>query len=51
MVKNAVGWAMQENRNETKTPILLKKGARVVKETRRNIIQSCDIRAARGSGL
>jgi hypothetical protein len=35
MVKNAVGWDVRENRI---APILLKKGARVVKETRRNII-------------
>ena len=51
MVKNAVGWDMRNNRIDTKPPILLKKGAREVKETRRSIIQSCDIRAARGSGL
>jgi hypothetical protein len=51
MVKNAVGWDTRDNRIETKAPILLKKGARVVKEARRSIIQSCNIRAARGSGL
>ncbi len=46
IVRNAaaVGWDMRENRLETKTPILLKTGAREADETRRNIIQ---FRAAR----
>ena len=45
MVKNPVSWDMR-------IEILLKKGARmVIKEARRNIIQSCNIRAARDSGL
>lgn len=48
MVKKAVGLDMRENRMES---ILLKKGARVVMETRRDIIQSYSIRVARGSGL
>lgn len=49
IVKDAGDWDMWDNRRiET---ILLKIGAWVVKVTRRNIIQSCNIRAARGSGL
>ena len=53
MVKDAVGWDvwdvyMWENDMwENRIGIRLKTGVRA----RRNIIQSCNIRAARGSGL